>query len=73
MSKKRSLDKLGKLIAAGITIWLSFQAIFNIAATVGLIPLTGIPLPLMTYGGSNTLVTMVGLGILLNISRYKKE
>lgn len=66
-------DKLGKLVSTGITIWLSFQAIFNIAATVGLIPLTGIPLPLMTYGGSNTLVTMVGIGILLNISRWKKK
>lgn len=66
-------DKEGQLLATGITIWLSCQAFFNMAANVGLIPLTGIPLPFLTYGGSSTIVTMIAFGILLNISRYAKH
>lgn len=63
-------DKFGQLLAAGITIWLVAQALLNISANVGLVPLTGIPLPFMTYGGSNTIVTFLGIGILLNISKF---
>ncbi|NMC08901.1 FtsW/RodA/SpoVE family cell cycle protein, partial [Candidatus Microgenomates bacterium] len=63
----------GKLLAAGITVWLTTQALLNMAANVGLIPLTGIPAPLLTYGGSNTLVTLIGIGILLNISKYSSS
>jgi cell division protein FtsW len=66
-------DKQGKLLAAGITVWLTTQALLNMAANVGLIPLTGIPAPLLTYGGSNTLVTLIGIGILLNISKYSSS
>lgn len=66
-------DKLGQLIAAGITIWLTLQALLNMAANVGLIPLTGIPLPFLTYGGSNTIVTIIGIAILLNVSRFTIE
>ncbi len=65
-------DKQGQLMAAGITIWLSLQAFLNMAANVGLVPLTGIPLPFLTYGGSSTVVTIAGIAILLNISRYSK-
>ncbi|HPM13861.1 MAG TPA: FtsW/RodA/SpoVE family cell cycle protein [Candidatus Dojkabacteria bacterium] len=43
------------------------------AANVGLIPLTGIPLPFLTYGGSSTIVTMIAFGLLLNVSRYSKN
>ena len=63
-------DKEGKLLAAGIGIWLTVQALLNIAANVGLIPLTGMPLPLLTYGGSSTIVTLIGIAILLNVSKY---
>lgn len=66
-------DKQGRLLASGITVWLTLQALMNIAANVGLIPLTGIPIPLLTYGGSSTIVTLIGIGILLNISKYSKE
>ena len=66
-------DKQGKLLADGITVWLTTQALLNMAANVGLIPLTGIPAPLLTYGGSNTLVTLIGIGILLNISKYSSS
>jgi len=70
---KKSPDDKGKFLAVGITIWLTCQAFFNMAANVGLIPLTGIPLPFLTYGGSSTIVTMMALGLLLNISRYTKN
>lgn len=65
--------KFGKLLASGITIWLCSQAFLNMGANVALIPLTGIPLPFFTYGGSSTIVTLVGVGLLLNVSRYAKE
>ena len=63
-------DKAGKLLAIGISTWLTVQALLNMAANVGLIPLTGIPAPLLSYGGSGTITTLVGIGILLNISKY---
>lgn len=63
-------DRAGGLIIAGIGIWFTLQSFLNMAANVGLIPLTGIPLPFFTYGGSNTIVTMIGLGLLLNVSRH---
>ncbi|MCD4756137.1 putative lipid II flippase FtsW [bacterium] len=66
-------DKEGRLLAMGIVIWLTVQAFLNMGANVGLIPLTGIPLPFFTYGGSSTLVTLVGIAILLNISRFTKN
>lgn len=63
-------DTQGKYIAIGITVWLTLQAFLNMAANVALIPLTGIPLPFITYGGSSTIVAMIGIAILLNISRF---
>jgi len=68
-----SKDRLGQLLAAGITIWLTLQAFLNMAANVGLMPLTGIPLPFLTYGGSNTLVTIIGIAILLNIGKINSQ
>jgi cell division protein FtsW len=65
-------DKEGRLLAMGIVIWLTLQAFLNMGANVGLIPLTGMPLPFFTYGGSSTLVTLLGIAILLNISRFTK-
>lgn len=63
-------DKQGKLLAAGITVWLVIQTLLNIGANVGIIPLTGMPIPLVSYGGSSTIVSLIGIGILLNISKY---
>jgi len=68
-----AIDREGQLLAAGITIWLTCQAFFNMAANVGLIPLTGIPLPFLSYGGSSTIVTLMAFGLLLNVSRYAKQ
>jgi len=70
---KGSPDEQGKYLAIGITVWLTCQAFLNMAANVGLIPLTGIPLPFLTYGGSSTIVSMIALGLLLNISKYTKD
>jgi cell division protein FtsW len=66
---KRAPDRFGKLLATGITSWIIFQAFVNMASMVGLVPLTGIPLPLMSYGGSSMATTLMGIGILLNISK----
>ncbi len=62
-------DIFGKLVAGGITIWIIGQAIMNIAAIIALMPLTGIPLPFISYGGTSIVFTLVSVGILLNISK----
>jgi cell division protein FtsW len=67
---KDAPDKFSKLVAAGITGWIVCQAFINIAAISGLIPLTGIPLPFISYGGTSIIFLMAGAGILLNISKY---
>lgn len=68
---KNAPDDFGKLVAVGVTSWIIFQTVFNVGAMVGLLPLTGIPLPFISYGGSSMIATMIGVGVLLNISRAK--
>jgi len=70
---RRTDDVFGKLVAVGITSWIIFQAFINLAGILNLIPFTGLPLPLISYGGSAMLATLIAIGILLNISRYTKE
>ncbi|KPJ73068.1 hypothetical protein AMJ48_02385 [Parcubacteria bacterium DG_74_1] len=62
-------DSFSQLTAWGITIWICLQAFINIAAMIGILPLTGIPLPFISYGGSALVVQLAGIGVLLNISR----
>jgi len=62
-------DSYGGLLALGITCWLAYQALINIAVITAVIPFTGIPLPFLSYGGSSLLISIIGVGILLNISR----
>lgn len=62
-------DSFGKLLAGGITTFLAVQTIINLAAQTVLLPLTGIPLPFISYGGSALIVDLCSVGILLNISR----
>lgn len=67
---KRAPDSFGKLLAAGIASWIAIQAGVNLSAMVALVPLTGIPLPFISYGGSSLVVLLVSVGILLNISKH---
>ncbi|MBA7645446.1 putative peptidoglycan glycosyltransferase FtsW [subsurface metagenome] len=69
IARKVSND-FGKLLAIGITCWLVIQAFINITAITGLIPLTGITLPFVSYGGSALIMAMAGAGILVNISKH---
>lgn len=62
-------DQFGKVLAAGIASWFALQALVNLGAMAGLIPLTGVTLPLISYGGSSLVVTMAAFGVLLNISK----
>ena len=66
---RRAQDSFGKLLAAGITVSIFIQAFINMAAISGLLPLTGIPMPFVSYGGTSLVVTLISAGILLNISR----
>ncbi|MBD3300334.1 MAG: putative lipid II flippase FtsW [Candidatus Moranbacteria bacterium] len=68
---KQAPDEFSKLVAGGITVWFVLQAFMNIAAITSLIPLTGIPLPFVSYGSSALIISLVGAGILLNISKNK--
>lgn len=63
-------DTFSKLLATGITSWLAIQAIINLGAMMEILPLTGIPLPFLSYGGSSTIITLTSIGILLSISRH---
>jgi cell division protein FtsW len=66
---KKAPDFFGKLVAGGITTWLTFQAFINIAAITSLMPLTGIPLPFVSYGSTALVIALIASGILLNISK----
>ena len=61
-------DRFGCYVAAGITAWLLAQAFVNVGGVVGLLPITGLTLPYVSFGGSSLLVTMAATGILLNIA-----
>ncbi|MCX6794277.1 MAG: putative lipid II flippase FtsW [Candidatus Gottesmanbacteria bacterium] len=66
---KRAQDGFGRLLAIGVTSWISLQSIINLSAMVALLPLTGVPLPFVSYGGSSLIVVLAAVGILLNISK----
>lgn len=62
-------DRFGKILALGLTCWLGIQIIINISSMVALLPLTGVPLPFISYGGSALVANLTAVGILLNISK----
>jgi cell division protein FtsW len=66
---KRSLDGLGSLLVAGLVFWIVFEAYVNIAVIIGLLPVAGNPLPFVSQGGSNLVVTMSGVGLILGVAR----
>jgi cell division protein FtsW len=65
-------DRFGRLLAFGITTSLAVQTAMNLAVVTGVMPVTGITLPLVSYGGSSLVITLVEIGVLLNISRYSQ-
>ena len=67
----KTKDVMGSLLAVGVVAMLGFGVIVNIAMTSGLAPIVGIPLPLMSYGGSAMVVNLTGLGLLLNVKRRR--
>ena len=62
---------LGALLAVGVVGMMAFNVVVNIGMTVGLAPIVGIPLPLLSYGGSATIMTMAALGLLLSVKRRR--
>jgi len=68
---RKAPDQFGQLLAAGIISWIAIQTLINLAAMVAIVPLTGVPLPFISYGGSSLIITLTGIGILLNISKYQ--
>jgi cell division protein FtsW len=69
----RAPDRYGALLAAGITMWVVGQAAINMGAVVGLLPVTGIPLPFVSFGGSALVVTMFATGVLVNVARQGRS
>lgn len=70
---KKSKDSFGTLLAVGISSMIGFQAIVNLGAISGMMPITGVTLPFISYGGSSLLVVMASIGILNNIAKQVKE
>jgi cell division protein FtsW len=66
-------DHFGAYLAVGILSWIAYQTLINIGGITRSIPMTGIPLPFISYGGSALVATMAGVGMLLNVSRYSRD
>ena len=64
---RRSTDPYGTLVCTGVLAWFAFQAFENVGMTMGLMPMTGVPLPFVSYGGSSMFATMIGFGLLQNV------
>ena len=65
---RRSSDPYGKLVCTGVVAWFAFQAFENIGMTLGMMPMTGVPLPFLSYGGSSMFANMIGFGLLQNVN-----
>jgi cell division protein FtsW len=70
MVAARSADLFGRLLAVGITSWFAFQTFINLGSMVRLVPLVGVPLPFISFGGTNLVISLLAVGLLVNISRY---
>jgi len=69
----RADDSFGMLLASGIVAMLFFHFMINIGMNLGVMPVTGIPLPFLSYGGTNLIISMGGIGLLLSIARHRKQ
>jgi len=70
---KHAADDFGRILAFGIVFWIVFQALVNVGGMVNIMPMTGVPLPLISAGGSSLTSTLAALGILMNISKQTKQ
>ncbi len=68
----RAPDRFGSLLAVAATCWITSQAVINIGAVIGVLPVTGIPLPFVSFGGSSLVITLVAAGILVNVASYER-
>ncbi len=68
----RTKDPLARMIAAGIASWIGFQSFINLGGVTGLIPLTGVTLPFISYGGTSIIILSLAMGILINVSMFEK-
>jgi rod shape determining protein RodA len=69
----RADDLFGRLVATGVVAWLSFQAFENIGMTLGIMPVTGVPLPFVSYGGTSMFATWIAVGLLQNVWLHRSE
>jgi cell division protein FtsW len=70
---RKAKDRFGMLIASGITIWITVQALVNIGAVTGSLPITGVPLPLVSFGGTSLVISLMAVGILINVARQGRD
>ncbi len=66
---ERAPDRFGSVLGVGLVTWLAAESFINVGAVIGLLPVTGIPLPFISFGGSSLVITMVSAGVLINIAR----
>lgn len=66
----RSRDTFGSLLATGIVVWLTMQALINVAVVAGVLPFTGIPLPFVSLGGSSLVISLLAIGLLQSVERH---
>jgi cell division protein FtsW len=69
----RAPDRFGCLVAVGVTTWITSQAVINMGAVIGVLPVTGIPLPFISFGGSSLVITLAAVGILMNIALQERS
>ena len=69
----RCRDRFGRLLAIGITTWIAAQAIVNIGGVTGILPITGVPLPFVSFGGTALVMAMVGVGVLISVARHQPD
>ncbi len=68
----RAPDRFGALLGVAIVAWIGVETVINVGAVIGLLPVTGIPLPFISYGGSSLVLTMAGAGVLVSIARHER-
>jgi rod shape determining protein RodA len=68
-----ALDPFGRLVAAGVVCWFAFQSFVNIGMTLGIMPVTGLPLPFLSYGGSSMFANLIAVGLLQNVHMRNSE